>query len=371
MKSGGGPPRRRSVERALRGGLLRAMAAVAARGGDLPPLDGRPLRVLVVRLDAIGDVVLITGLIAALRARHPNIRIDVLTLEPNAPVLDHNPDVDSLILFRKNARGQILGARSRLRRAGYDAVIDAMVARDSVRSGTIMLMLATGAPARVGLVGREHDEFYSVRCGPRVPGEPHVETLRRLGAPFGVDDTDDLRPRLHLDDDERDAAAEWWAGVSGRGLRVLVNISAAHPRRRWPDDRFAAALAHLRERAPDARITVLSMPNDIVSATALAIGVGGSALAPTLREAIATIAQADLVFTPDTAVVHVASAFERPTVAMLIPGQLAFAPYRTAGASVVSDSDVLTDLPVARVLPALDAGLAAARAVARPAGRAD
>ena len=56
-------------------------------------------RILIVRLSAIGDVVMASGLIPALRALHPDAHLAWLVEPAAAPLLAHNPRLDELIIW--------------------------------------------------------------------------------------------------------------------------------------------------------------------------------------------------------------------------------------------------------------------------------
>ena len=61
-------------------------------------------RILVVRFSSIGDLVLITPLLRALRTRHPDCYLAVATKEEFAPLLRHNPHIDRIIEFAAGDR---------------------------------------------------------------------------------------------------------------------------------------------------------------------------------------------------------------------------------------------------------------------------
>src|SRR5664279_3893890 len=60
-----------------------------------------PRRILVVRRDNIGDLVCTTPLLSVLRGRFPEARITALVNSYNAPVLNGNPEVDEICVYRK------------------------------------------------------------------------------------------------------------------------------------------------------------------------------------------------------------------------------------------------------------------------------
>ncbi|HEX3866820.1 MAG TPA: glycosyltransferase family 9 protein [Gemmatimonadaceae bacterium] len=355
------PKRLRELEALVHTGALRSAVALFARnGGALPDWDDRPRRALFIRYDRLGDMVLCTGVLRAIAAAHPALVIDVLTTPANAPALEALPFVRGVILHERRRRRELPSLIRRLRSAGYDAVIDGLIGRPSVNSYTTLLMLATRAPWRIGSAGRPHDFVYNVPVPPPATcyAEHHVDHLARLARPFGLGAGDaDWRPTLVLAEDERDVADGAWCQTAGDGARVLVNLSSGDPCRRWPDDRFDVVLDALRQRLPDAQIIVTALAAERPSAESAAGHVGGRAMTPTVRELFALIAESDFVITPDTAVTHIASAFARPTLALMRRRKefAMWVPYHTSGVNAFGrTTESLEGLSATAVVAALE-----------------
>jgi ADP-heptose:LPS heptosyltransferase len=160
---------------------------------------------------------------------------------------------------------------------------------------------------------------------------------------------------------EHEGAERVWAEAPGNGRRLLVNVSARTRQRQWPVERFVGALDRLRTVAPGLRILVIAPPDEFDRARAVARGADAVAAKPLLRETFALVAASDMVFTPDTSIAHVASAFATPTVAMFVPGWSGFTPYRTPGRYICADGPTLDSLPVEPVAAALELVYAAGR----------
>jgi ADP-heptose:LPS heptosyltransferase len=349
-------PVRRLLKRAesvLQRELIRAASLPARRRAVAGNLH-HPRRVLVLRHDWIGDMILSTGCLRRIKEVHPRADVDVVASPSNAVVLEGLSFVRRVFVHRQGDARGLLRLRRELRAVGYDAALNGRVLRPKLTPDTALLLLASGAARRIGLTGGGADFVYTDPVtGPA--GGHFVRHMAALTAPLGLDpDAGDWRPVLALRDTERDAAARQWAAVGGTGRRLLVNISARTPARRWPDDRFIAALRHLRASASDARVLVISPPDEYGSARAVADAVGATAARPPLRETFALVAGADTVFTPDTSIAHVASAFATPVVVMFVPGWSGFVPYRTPGRYICSAGPTLDTLPVEPVAAALE-----------------
>jgi ADP-heptose:LPS heptosyltransferase len=343
----------RRIEAASRDVLV----GLAARRKRPPPLEfgdgAAPVRALYLRYDRIGDMILSTGLLRAIAKAQPNVRVDVLASPENTPVLEGNPYVGDIIVADRRRPVTYASAFRRIRARRYDAILDCQIFSPSTTS--LVMMLASGARHRIGLAGRGIDSALTLPVERPPSARHYVEHLGALAAPFGVVNAD-WRPDIYLTAAERSAAEARWRP----GRRLLVNISAGKPSRRWPEDRFATILRALRARARalnDLDVIVTAAPAD--ADTAQRISAAGGAWARfertrSVREAFALVATADYVLTPDTAITHAASAFAKPAV-VLFPRNRAevWVPYQTGGTFVETTEGTIRSLPVEPVLDAL------------------
>jgi len=359
------------LEDAGRQFLMRLVAWLLHRGGASPPppdWGARPHRVLLLRYDGIGDMILSTGLLRTVATSHPTITVDVLASSVNAPLLRDDPHVGTVLIFDKKKPWRYPVSLYRLRRARYDAVVDRLPTAPSLIA--ILLMLVSGARHRVGVSGLGNEAYFTVPVPPPAPGADHiVEHLAALAAAFGVDpQSADFRPRIYLSSAERAQAAAVWRthGGAQAGRRLLVNVSAAIPRRRWPDDRFASVIRHLVSKKPRLATIVIGAPNEVDRVVEIAGAAGVAAVrTPTIRDALALVATADFVLTPDTSIGHAAAAFAKPAVVLYPQGNATrWGLYRAPGYEISSPETALSSLPVEPVLDALDRLLAEHREVA-------
>ncbi len=363
----------------------------------VPQWHVRPHRILYLRYDHIGDMVLVTGILHAIKRAQPTVTIDVLASARNASVLDGNPDVGRVYRVQKARPWTFLAALVHARRQQYDAVLDAMVTGPSLTS--VLIMWASGARHRIGVGGRGND-FALTLSVPRVAGAMHyVDHSAALLRPFGIDPLGSppsegntaqrgsppgqndaacdpsgtgwgrWPPRIYLLPAELSAAETFWRigegrnpalGSLGRRRRLAVNVSAEAPWRRWPQEHYIATVRRVRQRFPDLQVLILGAPVDEESkrriGQACAVRVDETTSA---RQMMALIATCDVVLTPDTAVTHVASAFRKPVVAMFAgAGGLHWGPYGTIGRVVSTPARTLASLNVEPVLQALEELLA-------------
>lgn len=357
--------RLKSVELWWRRQWIRLLVRLMRRSGEKgerPDWGSRPFRVLFLRHDRAGDMILSTGVMRAIARSYPTIAMDVLASPANAAVIAGADYVHNVIVFDKRATASYPAAFLRLRRGRYDAVIDCMVTAPSVT--TLLLILASGAKYRVGIAGRGNDAAFNVT----VPAEtkPHahmVDLLAALARAFDVDlAPGERRPSLGLTPAEIKRAEQAWGSADNGGARILINVSAGTSARLWDDDNYVAIMRHLRGRVGDATFRVIGAPAERSRAEYVAGQGGGEFVAtPSIRDAFALVATADFLFTPDTSIAHAASAFQVPCVAMYIRGTAEqWGVYDTPGVSVEHPETTLRTLTLDRMLRAVDAAWAAA-----------
>lgn len=350
----------KQLERAWRrvwiAGLTRLLAR--KRGGDrgAPGWDERPHSVLFLRHDRIGDMIVSTGLIRAIAGAHPARRLDVLASPRNAPVVRDDPYIGRVLTVDVRHPWRSMAVVRRLREAHYDVVVDCMPTAPSVT--TLLLMLASGARERVGVAGRGNDEAMTIAVPPRPEARHIVDHLAALAAAFDVNvQATDFSPRLVLAADELERARALWGADDGGPAprRLLVNVSAGKTSRRWPESSFVEVLDGAGARHPELRILVIGAPEERERVAAIA-GRVGARIAETagLRDALALVATADAVLTPDTSIAHAASAFRKPTVDLLLRGRAAaWGLYGAPGHSLESAGETLESLPATTVLASL------------------
>lgn len=332
--------------------LVRAMRR---RDRAQPEWGAKRHHVLFLRHDRAGDMILSTGVMRAIARSHPTVQLDVLASPANAAILHSADYVRTVIVFDKRTLRSYVATICALRRMRYDAVIDCMVTAPSVT--TLLLILASGAQHRVGIAGRGNDDAFDVLVPPETRTDAHmVDLLGALGAAFGLGPTAaDKQPVLDLTSDERERAdAEW--RTTDRARRVLINVSAGTAARRWDALRYVAVMQHIRRRDGGVAFRVIAAPSERGRGEQVARDGGGTFVdTPSIRDALALVASADFVFTPDTSIAHAASAFGTPCVAMYVRGSAQrWGLYGIPGESVEHPEATLDTLTADRMMRAVD-----------------
>lgn len=297
------------------------------------------MNLLLIRLRLIGDVVLSTPVIRALRRSFPQARLTYLVERDAAPIVAGNPHLDE-VLIAERSRGlrrvlDDLRLARTLRRRRFDVAVDM---HGGPRSS--WLTLATGAPVRIGyeIPGREW--MYTRTVARPRELRPRHSVLNQWDLLSAIEgwapeapspDRDAVEMPLDVDADARIAARLAAAGVAADDEVVIVHVSANNPFRRWPEPAFMELVAGLARHNARRRLVLSSGPSDRQAARRIAVGArarlsGGDAAARVLdfgefdlAELRALIGRSRLFVGGDTGPLHVAATTTTPVVAIYGP----------------------------------------------------
>jgi len=296
-------------------------------------------RTLVISPNWIGDAVMAQPLLQFLRAQQPDRPIDVLAPTWVAPVWRAMAEVDTVIEtpFRHGAlqlRERWRFARD-LRRRGY---ADAYVLPNTLKFALIPWL--AGIPRRVGYLGEMRYGLLNVlhhddKNAPR----PMVAFYAALAQPpaFAVI-TPLPKPALSITSAQISTVmAE--VGLDHSGMLVaFAPGSEFGSAKRWPTTHFAELAKAVRVAHPGARILLLGSAKDrpvcdeIVAHTPFVQNLAG---VTSLGQALTLIARADAVVSNDSGLLHIASALNRPVIALYGPTDPLHAPpFSTIAASL-------------------------------------
>lgn len=292
-----------------------AVAAEAGRALGLSP------RILVIRLRRLGDLLLATPTLRAIRLAYPSARLDVLASAGFDEVLMGNPHVNALLALHpgSNSFGRVLRC---CRRQRYDAVLDL---QSSARSAPLALL--SGAPVRVGWRKRwVRDWVYNrLVTGWDDPVYVARNTLR-MAAAIGVPPPPDLALQLAVSAADRARAAALFeqAGIDPARPVCALSVVAKVARKAWPVDRYAL-LADWLIRTHGVQVVLTNGPGELEQVEAV---VGRMQARPALwkydsisvRGLGALYERCHLWIGNDGGPKHVATAVGCPTVVIIKPG---------------------------------------------------
>ena len=280
------------------------------------PEGEEPERILLMRWDAIGDMMVCLPYFRKVRDLFPESRVGIVVSRRNRIILKYERGFHR-ILYDSDP-GIYLRSVMQAREFRPDALVDTRMHYDSTTS--FIYGLLSGAEWMLSAKNRDSRLPFSVRV-PMPRGRLHNADMTRIlleGLGKEIDDSGLDRPPV-LSSEELEFASSFWrsSGLDLRGRAVGVNISARDPLHRWSDEKTSALCRGLLAMG---RTPVLFWaPWDgerAESIAASALGTVAAPRTPTVLHSAALIKDLSLFVTPDTGLLHIAASFGVPVAGL-------------------------------------------------------
>jgi lipopolysaccharide heptosyltransferase II len=307
---------------------------------------------LCIRLDALGDVVMTTPAIRALKESKPGRRLTLLTSASGSSIARLVPEIDDVVTYaapwmkattpRADSRGDLAMA-DRLRAMRFDGAVIFTVYSQSPLPAAMLCHFAD-IPRRLAHC-RENP--YQLLTDWMAEPEPHAlvrhEVRRQLDLVAGVGcTTDDERLSFHVSPHQRERARRKLAaaGVDLSTPWVVVHPGASAASRRYPVESYAQAVAGIAAATGHQFVVTGSTAEaPLVQAIADALPGRAHALAGSLElgELGAAIRDAELILCNNTGPAHIAAAVGTPVVDLYALTNPQHAPWQVASRVLYHD----------------------------------
>ena len=272
-------------------------------------------RILVVKLRSIGDTVLATPSLIALRRFVPNAQIDILLEDWVAPLLEGHNAVDNVISVGRTA-SERLKVAFQLRRQKYDVAFN-------LHGGTTatFFTVASQAKHRVGYADYQYSFLYDHLLSAASDfwqtefthsAEQQLALLGFVGVP--VED----RPKTRLVVDQNAAKRVRTACVSGRDEHAdfaLIHPASAFATKQWSIENFARTAEFLAENGLQTIAVASEKENDILEQLKKLSNVPVTTFNDlSLPEITALASQTKIFVGNDSGIAHIAAAVGTPSV---------------------------------------------------------
>lgn len=283
-------------------------------------------KILIIKLRAIGDVVLATAVIHNLRQQFPRSVIDFLVEQEAAPVVANNPDLNRVWVYSRKEIAGVPWPRAampnirflrNLFAQHYDLVFDLF---GNPRSA--LMTWVTRAKRRIGYRFRGRRWAYNILVEPRGDQVHEVEfnldALRRVRIP--ICSTEPVFPLVAAD---KNKIWQWIESNQWqRSFRVALNPSGGWPAKRWSLVKFAALGRQLIEKY-DARLILLWGPGEREIVQQLSDQINSESVwvhpPTTLAEQAALLKYCHLFIGNDSGPMHIAAAVGTPAIGIFGP----------------------------------------------------
>ena len=275
-------------------------------------MSGQSADILVRAPNWIGDAVMSTSFIAALRRAQPGSPIAVLAHPRAAPLFEHNPAVERIIRFDQGEAMWAIAAR--IRRGGFACCHILPLSFSSA-----LIPWLAGIPVRTG---------YDTECRGMLLSHslPYVKTAFR--AKHLIEDYLALLgnagpvppPEVFMAEDEIRWAQQWLGqrGLQGRDIVGFGPGATYGPAKRWPAERWIELGRKLKDAGRPALIFGSFDESRLCKEIERNIGTTAVSLAggTDIRQSAALIALCKTFVTNDTGVMHLAAAVGTRVIAL-------------------------------------------------------
>lgn len=262
------------------------------------------LKILVIRLSSIGDIVLTTPVVRAIKTQIPGAELHFLTKTANEAVIKANPYIDKIHLYDSSRKNDLF---DELKAEHFDYVIDL------------------------------HGKHRTRQVVRRLKRPSYTYNKLTLGRAFCVAFKVNLLPNKHIVDRFFQAVADLNVHNDHKGLDFFIPEGCGFDGDDLPmvfEDGFVAIVLagqHVTKRIPASKVieigSILHKPvmllggQDVAEAgEEIALQLGDRAYNGcgkyTLYQSCSILKQADCVITGDTGLMHVAAAFRKPVAVL-------------------------------------------------------
>lgn len=285
-------------------------------------------RILIIRTDRMGDVVLSTPVVKAIRKVNPEGFIAMMVTPYTSELVEGNPYLNKVIIFDKYGKdGRILGTlrfAMGLRRYSFDIAI----ILHTTRRVNLIVFLA-GIPERIG---------YDKKSGLLLT--KGVKSKKHLGEKHEVDYNLDLLKEIGIHSEDRQILIPLKEenslrietllrerGIAQDDTLIAVHPFASCPSKLWPLMRFSSVIEELAEEFR-ARVLIISGPENIEAVEGLAKSSNAEVITVPLGQLAFLLRRAAVLISCDSGPVHIASAVGTPVVAIFGRNEPGLSPRR-------------------------------------------
>jgi ADP-heptose:LPS heptosyltransferase len=336
------------------------------------PIDIQSIKsILILRYDRIGDMIVTTPIFKGLKDTHPHLRIGVFASKANAEIIQNNHNVDDIYILSASW-WQKWKEIKRARKEQYDVVLNLVFNRTT--SGGVLANLAAPDGIKIGQGDTKYRFYFNILLKLTRQSDHMVETLASIiKIVFNVHlNPDQLKYDIIIDSKTRNVLQSYWTKynlqprlLSGnKGIPYIVfNLSANDTVRRISAEQALLIGEYLSSKT-SFQTLLLHAPKDsimqkvkqrlIEKTRCLPFPEQGTA---SLLEIAAIIKGAAAVITPDTSIIHFASAAQIPIIGFYtsIQDVHEWLPFQVKHKIVLSDKNQATSsIPISRMIKEID-----------------
>ncbi len=328
-------------------------------------------KLLILRYDRIGDMIITTPIFRNLKQMNPKLKIGVFANKTNAEIIKNNPYIDAIYIFPDHW-WQLLIELRKMRKEKFDVVINFVFTKMTL--GGILINLIAPIGIKIGLGENKYQFYYNRLLSFERDKQIMVVLLSSLiKEAVGVDILlSESSYEIIVDEKAQENVQEFLAKYKLKSRKtqlsdhlpyLLFNLSASDLWTRFSVDQVESLTKYL-EAINIFRTVVIYAPYDkemkkaaIKAKTKTSCLIFPEQGAATLLEIAALVENAHCVITPDTSTVHFASAMQTPMIGFYSSAKekKEWLPFQVKYNLLMSDNYLpISAIPIPKMLNAID-----------------
>jgi ADP-heptose:LPS heptosyltransferase len=270
------------------------------------------MKILLVQLGKIGDLILMTAMFKALKEKRPDNEIHLLASRHNYHFAKEHPHIDKVYVYSKKLFST-LKLLYRLKNEKYDIWIDP---KDHYSTESHLFARWAKAKLKIGYNRPDKPPIFNIALeSQQEQYHDHVVTRNMRALRYFHLENADPKPVLFVNPK---AEVDFKAFLDKHQISsyYCIHLSASKDIRYWPQENWISLLTRIANK--NHRFVLTGDPKDTDLAEEIVSKVANAKYFATksIVEVFPVVKHADLVMTPDTAIVHIASAFDRPVLGL-------------------------------------------------------
>ena len=287
-------------------------------------------KVLILKYDRIGDMIVTTPIFRELKKSYPDISISVLASNLNKDIIKYNPYVEKIYTNYKNNLLFDFGKLLILRWKRFDVCIElehSVIPHAIFRLKIInpKRIISIHKDGRYGVKGNELEiyDFLTKKETGKHFGEIWLNTLSFFDIKYSSNKYD-----IFLSGIERNRAKTFSKSIKTK-IKIGINLEGSFKEKQIRPDDLGKICVSIKKKFQDITIVIVSHPNrrektKMMISNMNLEGVIVSYDTKNILDVAALINELDFIISPDTSIVHIASAFNKPIVSIHENNELSY-----------------------------------------------
>jgi len=269
--------------------------------------------ICIVRLSALGDILMLVPLVRTLQAHYPSATITWVISRPGYFLVEGMDGIEFIVIDKPNSPTDYWRFYKTIRNRKYDILL---ATQSSLRANLLYPLIR--AKRKIGFDKLRAKDGHGLFIHETIsPGRDHtLDGFLRFADNLNIKKKT-IRWDLPLSQEDHDWAKNQFP--QEKGLILLLNPAASKPERSWPVERYIAVIRHAQSRW-QANVVLIGGPNhyDKTLGEAISKEVAVTNLIGKTRpkQLLALISQSNLLICPDTGPSHMACAVGTPVIAL-------------------------------------------------------